>query len=67
MYLPHVKNSYLLAVRGTGLTTDHFCFLKEPLGIDDSSKEVIREASARKSVMYCFAMFWITIESLHTE
>ncbi|KAK3914147.1 Bromodomain adjacent to zinc finger domain protein 2B [Frankliniella fusca] len=36
-------------LRGTGLTVDNFCFLKEPLGLDDPAKEVIREASVRKA------------------
>ncbi|XP_052126956.1 uncharacterized protein LOC113206300 isoform X1 [Frankliniella occidentalis] len=36
-------------LRGTGLTVEHFCFLKEPLGLDDPNKEVIREASVWKA------------------
>lgn len=36
-------------LRGTDLKVDHFCFLKEPIGIDDPNKEIIREASGRKS------------------
>lgn len=37
-------------LRGTNLTVEHFCFQKEPLGLDDPSKEIIREASVRKSL-----------------
>lgn len=38
-----------ISVHGTDLKVENFCFLKEPLAIDDPVKNIIREASVRKS------------------
>lgn len=38
-------------LRGSDLKTENFCFLKEPLGIDDPAKEIVREASSKKLSM----------------
>ncbi|XP_041974702.1 uncharacterized protein LOC121729980 [Aricia agestis] len=35
---------------GTGLTTENFSFFKEPLGIDDPEKEIIRDAKMMRRV-----------------
>lgn len=46
---------HLISVKGTEFTVDHFSFLKEPIGLDDPSKEIIREASVRKSLAVSFS------------
>ncbi|XP_048000744.1 uncharacterized protein LOC125237657 isoform X2 [Leguminivora glycinivorella] len=35
---------------GTGLTLDNFSFFKEPLGVDDPDKEIIRDAKLMRKV-----------------
>ncbi|XP_034237161.1 uncharacterized protein LOC117642738 isoform X2 [Thrips palmi] len=39
-------------LKGTDLKVDHFCFMKDPIGINDPTKEIIREASVRKSSVH---------------
>ena len=31
----------------SGLTEDNFTFIREPMGLNDSSKEIVRKASQR--------------------
>lgn len=39
-----LKSIFVLTVNSKELTIDNFTFFKEPIGLDDPEKEIIRDA-----------------------
>lgn len=58
--LREIQEQLDLSLIDDGLTIDSFTFLKQPIGIDDRSKELIRDANTKLAKVIIFKIYLYT-------